>query len=1062
MNQDLDLYINNNLHKILGISELSIVEYIRISAKNAKSLQDFKSDLASNLDFPLEKANEEFLTHIFSNLNEKANAKPNKPSNYELEELRKTEKIKKSSQYRLIDSQEIQKTNIKTPQELEKTTKKPQETEKKSSDTGKRASNSESLEDNLQKKQHIEGKEDNPEDFVKKKEAEMDEDIKKRDEMDKRIKEKDLEKKLKKIIENPQAAQISMTPEEKLQIIADLKQHSRFTYLTKREEQQLDLFKRKLMDEKQTFADFNLTSEEKRIDELNNKIFDLAMKQRSKTQDINLYQFPTPFDEEGANNKQKKYKVLFDRYEEVKTELNEHQLWEKGQTEKATMKHNIITADEPDKKYEYVFENQIDFIKTDLLQEMNIKKKQKQRGDIDEANLSQEDEEAPVVETSAQKQSKTPLQLQRESLPIYPHRARLLETIRDHQIIVLVGETGSGKTTQIPQYLHEIGYTKTGKIGCTQPRRVAAMSVAARVSQEVGCKIGHEVGYSIRFEDCTSDKTVIKYMTDGMLLREFLLEPDLKSYSVMMIDEAHERTLHTDILFGLMKDLTRARPDLKLIISSATLDAEKFAGYFDDAFIIKIPGRRYPVDIYYTKAPEADYVEATVITALQIHVTQPRGDILAFLTGQEEIETTQELLTARTRGLGSKIGELIILPIYSSLPSDMQAKIFEPTPPGARKIVLATNIAETSLTIDNIIYVIDCGFSKQTTFNPRTGMESLIVTPISKASANQRAGRAGRVAPGKCFRLYTLWSFLNELDETTIPEIQRTNMSNVVLMLKSMGVNNLVNFDFMDPPPHEMLVRALEQLYALAALNDRGELTRLGRRMAEFPVDPMLAKIIIQSENYKCVDQILTIVSMLSVGNSIFYRPKDKALHADNAKLNFVRYGGDHLALLNVYNIWKDTNFSAQWCYENFIQIRSMRRSRDIKEQLIGLCERVEIDINDTNLSVYEDEYNTNIRKCITSGYFYNAAKGQKNGTYKTLKNPHSVMIHPGSFVFKDEPEWVIFHELVHTTKEYMRNLIEIKPEWLTEIAPHYYKDSDIKEPVKKVTKNKGTAEMRV
>lgn len=392
----------------------------------------------------------------------------------------------------------------------------------------------------------------------------------------------------------------------------------------------------------------------------------------------------------------------------------------------------------------------------------------------------------------------------------------------------------------------------------------------------------------------------------------------------------------------------------------------------------------------------------------------------------------------------------------------MQAKIFEKTPDGARKIVLATNIAETSLTIDNIIYVIDCGFAKQTTFNPRTGMESLIVTPISKASANQRAGRAGRVAPGKCFRLYTLWSFHNELDETTIPEIQRTNMSNVVLMLKSMGINNLVNFDFMDPPPHEMLVRALEQLYALGALNDRGELTRLGRRMAEFPVDPMLAKIIIQSESYKCVDQIVTIASMLSVGNSIFYRPKDKAIHADNAKLNFFRFGGDQLGLLNVYNIWKDTNYSAQWCYENFIQIRSMRRGRDIREQLISLCERVEIDVNNPELSVYEDEYNTNIRKCITSGFFYNAAKFQKNGIYKTLKNSHSVMIHPSSFLFKDSPEWVVFHELVHTSKEYMRNLIEVNAEWLVEIAPHYYKEADIVETTKKMPKGKGKEEMNV
>ena len=308
-------------------------------------------------------------------------------------------------------------------------------------------------------------------------------------------------------------------------------------------------------------------------------------------------------------------------------------------------------------------------------------------------------------------------------------------------------------------------------MACTQPRRVAAMSVAARVAQEMGCKLGHEVGYSIRFENCTNEKTLIKYMTDGMLLREFLNEPDLKSYSVIMIDEAHERTLHTDVLFGLVKDVALARPDLKLIISSATLDAEKFSDYFNQAVIFKVPGRRFPVDIYYTKAPESDYIEASVITALQIHVTQPKGDILIFLTGQEEIESASEMLMQRTRGLGTKVGELIICPIYANLPTDMQAKIFEPTPKGARKVVIATNIAETSVTIDNIIFVIDCGFVKQTTFNPRTGMESLIVTPISKAAANQRAGRAGRVSPGKCFRLYTLWSFQNELEDNTVPEI---------------------------------------------------------------------------------------------------------------------------------------------------------------------------------------------------------------------------------------------------------------------------------------------------
>lgn len=287
-------------------------------------------------------------------------------------------------------------------------------------------------------------------------------------------------------------------------------------------------------------------------------------------------------------------------------------------------------------------------------------------------------------------------------LPVYPYRNELLKAIAEHQVLIIVAETGAGKTTQIPQYLFEAGYTEVGKIGCTQPRRVAAMSVAARVAKEMNVKLGNEVGYSIRFEDCTSDKTVIKYLTDGMLLREFLGEPDLSSYSVMIIDEAHERTLHTDVLFGLVKDIARFRPDLKLLISSATLDAEKFSDYFDSAPIFKIPGRRYPVDIFYTKAPEADYVDAAIVTCLQIHVKQAPGDILVFFTGQEEIEAAEELLKERTKGLGSKIGELLVCPIYGNLPTELQSKIFEPTPPGARKIVLATNIAETSLTVDGI------------------------------------------------------------------------------------------------------------------------------------------------------------------------------------------------------------------------------------------------------------------------------------------------------------------------------------------------------------------------
>lgn len=509
--------------------------------------------------------------------------------------------------------------------------------------------------------------------------------------------------------------------------------------------------------------------------------------------------------------------------------------------------------------------------------------------------------------------------------------------------------------------------------------------------------------------------------------------------SVMIIDEAHERTLHTDILFGLVKDIARFRPDIKLLISSATLDAEKFSSFFDDAPIFRIPGRRFPVDIFYTKAPEADYIDACVVTVLQIHLTQPDGDILVFLSGQEEIETSQELLQERVRKLGNKIKELVILPIYANLPSDMQAKIFEPTPPGARKVVIATNIAETSLTINGIIYVIDPGFNKQKSYNPRTGMESLVVTPVSKASANQRAGRAGRVAAGKCFRLYTAWAFHNELEENTVPEIQRTNLGNVVLLLKSLGINDLIHFDFMDPPPAETLILALEQLYALGALNHMGELTKLGRKMAELPVDPMMGKMILASEKYKCIDQILSISAMLSVNASIFYRPKDKIVHADNARKNFFRNGGDHLTLLNVYEQWAETGFSTQWCYENFIQYRSMRRARDVRDQLEGLMERIEIELTsnpDSNA----------IRKAITSGYFYHTAKFSAGGQYRTVKHQQTVMIHPNSSLFEEQPRWVLYHELVFTSKEFMRSVIEIENQWLVEVAPHYYKPKEIED----------------
>lgn len=398
--------------------------------------------------------------------------------------------------------------------------------------------------------------------------------------------------------------------------------------------------------------------------------------------------------------------------------------------------------------------------------------------------------------------------------------------------------------------------------------------------------------------------------------------------------------------------------------------------------------------------------------------------------------------------LGSKIKELLICPIFANLPSEQQAKVFDKTPQGARKVVLATNIAETSLTIDGICYVVDTGFNKQKNFNARTGVESLTITPISQAAANQRAGRAGRTQAGKCFRLFTSWSFHNELEPNTIPEIMRTNMCNVVLMLKSLGINDLIGFDFIDRPPAETLIRALEQLYALGALNDRGELTKLGRRMAEFPLDPMLSKSIIVSERYNCVKEILSTVSMLSIGESVFYRPKDKAVHADTARMNFARGGGgDHISLLRCYTEWAETEFSSQWCFEMFVQLRSMRKARDVREQLENLCDRVEID---KELSAPDDL--DAVLKSITAGFFYNTAKLGKSGEYQTLKQHRTVYIHPSSVLAKEEvlPGWLVYFELAFTSKEFMRQVAPISPGWLLEVAPHYYQESELQDASKK------------
>lgn len=637
----------------------------------------------------------------------------------------------------------------------------------------------------------------------------------------------------------------------------------------------------------------------------------------------------------------------------------------------------------------------------------------------------------------------------RRLLPAWEARKDFLKLVKRNQAVVLVGETGSGKTTQLPQFLLQAGYhMQNGQqrgIACTQPRRVAAMSVAQRVADELDVALSTHVGYLIRFEDKTSPETILKFLTDGMLLREAMSDPLLSKYSVIILDEAHERTLATDVLFGLLKEVMKRRQELKLVVMSATMDAQKMQGYFENAPLLNIPGRTHPVEIFYTAEPEKDYLEAAIRTVVQIHNSEPEGDVLLFLTGEEEIEHACRSLRKESSRYPES-GELVAVPLYSSLPPQQQQKIFEAAPgakfpggPPGRKIVVATNIAETSITIDGIVYVVDPGFAKQKVYNPRIRVESLLVSPVSKASASQRAGRAGRTRPGKCFRLYTEKAFKTELTEQTYPEILRSNLGVVVLTLKKLGIDDLVHFDFLDPPAPETLMRALEMLNYLNCLNDDAELTDLGDQAAEFPLDPQLAKMLIDSPTHRCSNEILSIAAMLSVP-MVFVRPKESAKDADEAKNRFAHLDGDHLTLLNVFHSYKQHTQEgidpAQFCYDNYINARSMRSAESVREQLKRTMERLNLPMISTNFQ--DKDYYPNIRKCLVAGFFMQVAHLEKSGHYLTIKDNQVVGLHP-STCLTHKPEWVLYNEFVLTSKNFIRTVTQVRGEWLVEISPTYY-----------------------
>ncbi|KAH9861850.1 hypothetical protein J1614_011603 [Plenodomus biglobosus] len=804
------------------------------------------------------------------------------------------------------------------------------------------------------------------------------------------------------------------------QDVSTLRLASRQKYLAEREAQQLALLRRQVAEEaeEEERLGSKLSERERKEFARNRETLRLAEQRNAIDEHLDGYILP----DADYSSKQEVLKTRHKGKEYLKSEV---QLWEDeqlGKIKSQIKRPERVSAND----YDYVFdpETQIKF-QADLSSRINPERRAL------EAQLDAAEKKARTIEET------------RKSLPVYQYREELLDALTKFQTLVVVGETGSGKSTQIPQFLFEAGYTKDGAVVVTQPRRVAAMSVSQRVSEEMGVKLGHEVGYSVRFDDKTSEKTVVKFATDGLLLREAMADPMLSKYSAILIDEAHERSTASDLLLTICRDIARARPELKIIILSATINASHFSNYFDGSPVFAIPGRTYPVNINYTSSPEANYLSAAVTTVFQIHIAaELPGDILVFLTGEEEIQAAMENIESTLKKLRGTVKELIVCPIYSALPPDVQAKVFEPTPPNTRKCVLATNIAETSITIDGVRHVIDCGFSKESTFNSANGVSSLVISPISRASANQRAGRAGRTSEGYCYRLYTKHAFYNELPEVTEPELQRTNLDGVVLTLKGLGVSNLLDFEFLDPPSSQSLIKSLEGLYALGALDSSGTLTRLGRKMAELPLDIKLSKAILASEKYGCREEILSIVSVLGESASLFLRPKDKKLAADAARARLSsKEGGDFLTYLNIWNQFEESGFDPRFCSENFLQVRSLNRARDVRDQLLKLCDRVELPESSCGIADH-----VAIRKAITAGFFPNAARLNRDGlSYRTLSNSGmTVFIHPSSSLIENRPKWVVFAELVETTKPYIRSVLPIEAEWLVEVAPHMHTESSI------------------
>lgn len=637
----------------------------------------------------------------------------------------------------------------------------------------------------------------------------------------------------------------------------------------------------------------------------------------------------------------------------------------------------------------------------------------------------------------------------RQSLPVYQSRKDILKRVLSNQVTVLLGETGSGKSTQLPQLLYE--HDSSEIIAITQPRRVAAISLATRVSEEVGSNLGDIVGYSVRFQYKGSKNTRIKYLTDGMLMRELMLNSNLKRYTTIILDEAHERTVLTDVLLGLIKRLLSRRTDLRIVIMSATLDAERFSKFFNNAEMLYVEGRTYPVSRYYLPKPIDDVVEAVIQSVAQLNLSEPPGDILVFLPGQEEIENCVEQLTMISSELPKDAPLLVPLALYASLSPEQQQRAFERLPPRRRKVILATNVAETSLTIPGIKYVVDSGLRKIRVWKSDLGMDTLLTTAISKASAAQRMGRAGREAPGKCFRLFTEQTYDQDLIQQTEAEILRCDITQTILMLKKAGIDDVLSFDWIESPGKKAIISALIKLYGLKALDDSGKITTLGREMVVLPVSPQLAAVLLTAKHQHSsalLSAVIDIVACLSI-EDLLINPSPKIRDEVNQKRHSLfgrsRTFGDLIMLREMYHQYKtlhhhhdDKVQQREWCKSISVNYKSIRNVDQIRNQLRKYLEFEYDDDDDLVEQQKQDQVEPqDIIKCFLNGYIHNTAIALADRRFKTVINNQTLNIHPSSMIFGQKVECIMYMEYVFTVKGYARTVSPIQIEWLQTVAPH-------------------------